>query len=315
MKIIALLPLKNDAWILRTCLESLDVIADEVIIFDDGSTDDYGVILKSFPKVVVVKRTAAEVGAINMSEVRRKLLELGRKAGGTHFIWLDADEAFSKNFFNKSKEYIVKLKPGQKLMMKWIFLWKSRDEYRVDGVFKDLYKDFIVCDDPNAVFEDKFLSEARTPGKSDDVIRIAEEDGVVLHFQYLDWRRNQLKQARYRCFELIKGERSAIRINCTYAITLGEKVKTERVPEEWSCGITFPLAGLDGGNWYLKEIFDSFDRYGIKFFEPLQIWHIEELRQEFMKRVGREPKSRVLPRWIVPLNDLKNKLKKKIHSF
>ena len=30
--------------------------------------------------------------------VRRKLLELGREHGGTHFICLDADEAVSSNF-------------------------------------------------------------------------------------------------------------------------------------------------------------------------------------------------------------------------
>ncbi len=40
MKIIALLPVKNESWILPTYLSSMKKIADEIIAIDDGSTDN-----------------------------------------------------------------------------------------------------------------------------------------------------------------------------------------------------------------------------------------------------------------------------------
>lgn len=39
MKVIALLPFKNEAWILPAYLSSIKQIADEIIALDDGSTD------------------------------------------------------------------------------------------------------------------------------------------------------------------------------------------------------------------------------------------------------------------------------------
>ena len=39
MKIIGLVPFKNEEWIFATCLASLRPVCDEVICIDDGSTD------------------------------------------------------------------------------------------------------------------------------------------------------------------------------------------------------------------------------------------------------------------------------------
>lgn len=312
MKIIALLPVKNEAWILKASLSSLSRVADEIIILDDNSTDSYAGILKNFPTVSFVKSTGRKEKFLNMSHRRMELLRLGRRAGGTHFIWLDADEIFSENFFNKAREYIYKLIPGQKIMMRWIFLWKNKDDYRVDGVFKNIYKDFIVCDRQGMEFSNKFLSENRTPGANEKLVVIDEKDGVVLHFQYLDWKKNQLKQARYRCLELIEGARSARRINATYAITVGDNlIRLEKTPDEWIRGLPFDDIHCDNnnGDWYLKEIITFFDEYGIEFFEPLQIWHIKELYDEFIKRIKREPKIKLFPPLLIKINDLKNKIK------
>ena len=40
MKVIALLPFKNEEWCLPAYLHNTKVIADEIIAIDDGSTDN-----------------------------------------------------------------------------------------------------------------------------------------------------------------------------------------------------------------------------------------------------------------------------------
>ncbi|NLZ74798.1 glycosyltransferase family 2 protein [Candidatus Falkowbacteria bacterium] len=310
MKIIALLPIKNEAWVLSACLGSLSLIADEIIILDDNSSDDYKDILSKFPKAIVFKNEVFDGQTVNMSTKRKTLLKIGRERGGTHFIWLDADEVFSDNFLLTYHKYLERMVPGQKIMMKWVFLLDHKS-YRSDGVFWEIYKDFIVFDDGTLEFKDKKLSEERTPGGGGaNSIIVPPDDGAVLHLQYLNKKRNDYKQAWYRCSELVEGKRSAKRINNTYSITIdNKKWQKNNLPEKLSSKFINNIdLRLSNDNWYIEEIIKFFDQYGIKFFEPLQIWDIEKLREEFIKRVGRKPRSKVFSKWLVYLNKIKNKI-------
>ena len=40
MKVISLLPFKNEEWVLPTYLHSIKRLSDEIIAIDDGSTDN-----------------------------------------------------------------------------------------------------------------------------------------------------------------------------------------------------------------------------------------------------------------------------------
>ena len=270
MKIIALMPVKNEDWILRTSLSSLVGFVDEIVVLNDGSADNTTDIVKHYGGIVLETKWGEEKH-INMSRRRQFLLDEGRKRGGSHFVWLDADETFSTNFLSNAKRVISLLKPGMKLSLRWVALWKSFDKYRTNGIYGNLYKDFIVCDSPEMSFGNKFLSEDRTPGPSNNIIKISENEGVVLHFQFAAWNRNQMKQVWYRCSELIEGSRSAKRINNAYSLTLDDpRAKLSFVPKSWVDGITMPVE-FESFGWHYKAIINYFDKYGIEFFEPLQI--------------------------------------------
>ncbi len=308
MKIIALIPIKNEALTLKMCLESLRPVVDEYIIFDDNSSDESVDIARSYGAFVLSNNIKNEE-IVDMSLRRQILLDEGRRHSGTHFVWLDGDEAFSSNFSKAARKCISDLLPGQKISLFWATLWKSCNQYVVGGsVYASIFKDFIVCDRPDIRFNKMFLSESRTPGPSDDIIKIPFDEGAVMHFQYVFWEKNQLKQAWYRCVELIEGSRSARRINNTYRITLDNKnIKIVDIPDEWAEGIEFPrIPERTQNSWHFKMILEFFDKYGIEFFEPLQIWHIEDLKREFIKRVGRKPKPEIFPKFIVVINDFKN---------
>lgn len=284
MKIIALVPVKNESWALPSYLSSVSKIADHIIALDDSSTDSSRDILQA-AGATVVKYDATGEKLVNMGKRRQRLLELGRDAEGTHFIWLDADETFSANFAEKAKEIISKLQPGEKLTMRWIHAWKNCENYLTDprSPFGYIWKDFIVCDTPSYSFEAKFLSEARTPGPITNPIRLSEEQGVVIHWQFARFEATQYKQALYRCTELLEGTRSVRRINHMYGITLPNDTYTKAaIPKPWMAEIDSPDTNNTGIDPYLAQIKYLFDTHGITYFEGLQIWHIPELHQLFI---------------------------------
>ncbi|MEO5357096.1 MAG: hypothetical protein H7844_07350 [Nitrospirae bacterium YQR-1] len=294
MKIIALLPVKNEAWILPTYLSSIKPVVDEIIAIDDNSTDSSREMLLSAGAVVFDNEEKVKTGWAEHS-IRVKLLHYGRQRGGTHFICLDADEAFTGNFAAKIPYYLKMLNPGQKFLMQWLALWKFPFFYRDDtSVWSNNFKDFMFCDDRKSEHDYAFLGVGRTVGKCtpENTIKISPSEGAVFHFQFVPWERFQIKQAWYRCSELIESPKEAVRINSVYAITKDDpNAKLTAVPPDWLDCLDIPenMNNLHGG-WYLDEIFNFFETYGIRFFEPLEIWHISELKNEFIKHTGREPK-------------------------
>jgi glycosyltransferase involved in cell wall biosynthesis len=317
MKIIALLLARDESAILPTYLSSVKPVVDEIIAINDRSTDNTAQILKD-AGVKVLESLEVSSRGWNEFAARQRLLELGRQNGGTHFVCLDADEALSGNFIKSGKEKILALKPGQKLFMRWPFLWKSNNYFVDDKAceFTNLYKDFIFCDRADLNFQSSFLHFGKTPGENipQNLVKISEQDGVVLHFAYADFDNAILRQAWYRCMELIRNPKDYIKINNRYYLPkAGAGFKTLAVPNDWLVGLTLPKA-LEPveSSWRLKVILGWFDEYGAEFFEPLEIWNVQELRDEFVKRVGREPKASKMHIYLQPLIQLRRNLKKKL---
>lgn len=309
MKTIALIPAKNEEILLPLCLESLKLVADEIIVYDDHSTDATAEIARKYGAHVITESYATNSGWPEY-EIRERLLLEARARKATHIISLDADEALTPNFAKVAKDYLSKLKPGDALSLRWITLWKNERNERIDGVFADLYKDFAFCDDNVSHHQYAFLGVGRIPHNlSGQHNKVPLELGGILHFQYATWGKTQIKQAWYRCSELIKNERTAKRINHTYSISLDNHyVSTKPLPQEWIVELAdvrqTPITSL----WQYQDILKFFETKGIEFFEPLEIWHIPELHHMFVEKTGREPKIKVFPKWLVYLNKIKNKI-------
>lgn len=306
MKIIALMPVKNDAWILKTTIPQLKRFSDEILCLDGYSEDNTVDLLRSMG----VKVRFQKDKEINYSKWRNELLNWGRSEGGTHFIWLDADEAFTTNFLDNYKDILSSMKEGEKISMQWLCLWKDYRVYRDDkSIWSNLYKDFIFCDDKISTFNNTTLHEGRTPNShSNKWIKIPLIKGSVLHFQFVPFKKFQMKQAFQRCREYVLNTGKARRINNKYSETLDENnVKTKQIPKEWLLGINIDddINNLDD-IYYKKSIINFFNEKGVEFFENLDIWHIPELKQLFIKELQRDPKIKKYPYFLIYLNNLKN---------
>lgn len=294
MKVVALIPFRNEARCLPTCLASLRGIADLVIGYDDGSTDNSAALFTQYGgHCLHGEARRGSWGSGGQSVIRHALLAAGRKAGGTHFVWIDADEAFTANFTITARQRMEVLPPGHKLALQWLALWKTQNAYRDDAsVWSNNFKDFIVCDDPALVYDTGFNHLGRTQGPNTDGNwhRVPLAEGAMLHFQFMDWWFFQIKQCWKRCMELVNGFEAAA-INDKYAITLDDPTaRLSPVCATWVADLPLPPRESVANPWQLGEIFDFFDQYGVEHFEPLQIWHMPELREVFVQHVGREPR-------------------------
>ena len=97
-KIVGLVPVRNEARRITFCLRALAIFTDSIIVLDDMSTDNTVVVVRGLSQECKIERIITK-SAWDRNETadRNALLVNGREIGGTHFVVIDADEAFTGN--------------------------------------------------------------------------------------------------------------------------------------------------------------------------------------------------------------------------
>jgi hypothetical protein len=297
VKIIALVPVRNEAWVLEHSLACWSAFCDIVIVNDQMSTDTTRDICRRFPKVVLLESKPADTVGGLPQQARWRLLDAARNYDGHNLLWCtDADEltppTLARSFF---EEHADDLAPRQVIECRFYNLWNSLTRYRQDlSYYGPLWKPMGFVDDRIVDYprgEVRPLHEPRMPVEtSASAIRAA--DLPILHLQWTMWNRNQMKQAWYRCIDFMDKRMTAAEVNAFYSVTLREPyVHTAPVPQSWLADVTLPDGNTDRQPaWQEADIRGWFDERGIEFFEPLEIWHLPSLRREFQQRTGRSPR-------------------------
>jgi len=78
---------------LERCLKHMSSFCDDIVVYDDGSTDDTLDILKKFTKHII---KGSKNDFLNELTHKQKLLELALSLEPTWILWLDADEVFDR---------------------------------------------------------------------------------------------------------------------------------------------------------------------------------------------------------------------------
>lgn len=302
MKIIALMPVRNEAWVLPHSLACLSSFCDVVLVNDQNSEDESREICRQFPKVVLIESRDQLI----CEQARWQLLDAARGYDGCNLLWCtDADELMSPvlatRFMSAHRD---SLPPGTVLDCLYYHLWNRADRYRsYSNKYGPYWKEIARRDDRHMDFSRARrlpLHEPRVP-LDGATGRVRAADLPVLHLQWLLAERNQMKQAWYRCRELMDGVKTAAAINDTYSATLPNPgAPTEQVPAAWVEGITFPDLAVDRlPSWQERDLLGWLATSPPDFFEPLEIWHLGVLRDAFVRRAGREPEPdrSYLPSW------------------
>lgn len=314
-KVICLMPVKNEVDLLPITLKIISQYCDAIIIADQMSDDGSREVYKKFTKVIVIDNLREG----HSNQVRWDLLKAAREFGNNNLIiCLDADEFVPPALFNKflnDQEFNV----GDSFSFPWIQLWKSVSLFNNTGVWYKNYQQIAWVDDGITDYANKVVINDHVsrvpPSFLNNCKRI---DAVpIIHLQWASWEKTQFKQVWYRCTELIKSPQNYSSINSKYAHSLDlRSARLTKVPDEWidNPGDLKAIEKLSP-TWHLQEIYRFFDQYGILFFEPLQIWHIPVLEQEFEKLAGRKPVSIQQNLLLRTIKNVKRRVVKILHSF
>ena len=309
MKVITLLPVKNEGWILRSTLKNMSDFSDHIIIADQNSTDDSLSIYKEFEKVTVIQNNNQN----HNNSVRWQLLDFARERFGNEnlIICIDADEMIQPEAIQFMKDHIVKDSTRSiSFTFPWIQLWGTTEKHRADSVWKNNYKAIAFLDDGTVDYERKKVLNDHTGRVPKCMKEIKVDRFPLLHYQYIDLRQAEIKQAWYRCSELMSGN-DPKKINHKYSVAKNDtKVVLQSAKKEWFKNLpTIQIQYDIETDWRYEEIIRWFDSKGIEFFEPLDIWHAKNLKEIFIEKIGRLPKPKKFPSWLVWLNTIKNIIK------
>lgn len=310
MKVIVTCPVKNEEWVLRYTLKNFSSFADLIIIADQSSTDKTLEICKEFEKVKVIHNHFK--GYTN--EVRFMLLDEARKEPGEKLVvCLDADEQIAPSFVEEMKQHILAKKDTKTVSFysEWLQMYGSTTTYRIDGIWKNNYKTFAFFDDPSLDYNRHYITQEHIP-RVPETSYTVQLKAPIVHLQWLARKRSETKQALYMCTERVENW-DPRKTNNRYSVAkFLDNLPLATIEEKYLDQVYFPssedLATFDKVK--LDDMLRLFKEHGSLFFEPLDIWHIKELREYFEKENGRKPyKIKVFPAWLVKINNIKNKVK------
>jgi hypothetical protein len=293
MKIIGLLPVRDEAWVLPHSLACLSAFCDVVLVSDQHSGDASRDICRRFPKVVVLESAESQIS----TRARWTLLDAARGYDGNNLLWFtDADELVApdavRGFVDRRRDRLL---PGTVVECSYVHLWTSPMRYRdANGPYAPYLKPIAFVDDRRMDYDRsrlRSIHEQRVP-MTGAAATLTVDEVTVMHLQWLLPQRSQFRQAWYRCHEWMSGDRTAAEINARYAVTLPlARVPTVDVPAAWIDGITFPDFSVDAEpSWSERDVLAWFEARTPAFFEPLEIWHITSLEQAFRRHAGRRPR-------------------------
>lgn len=282
MKLVGVLPVRNESWILRCTLPAMLTWLDEVVVLLHGCTDRSEAIVKQLAgdgggRVSRLYRDADEHW--QEMEHRQLLLEAARNRGATHIAYLDADEAVTSNVVPKMREWIGALPPGGVLQLPMIPVWSSPYQMRVDPcVWTQASLTVAVADAPGLCWKDRegYQHHNRNPrGSKLTPSPVDRGMGGGLHFQFCDQRRLRWKHRLYKMTERIRwpNRMSAQAVDREYSMALDEAgLQLSDLPEPWVAGLQLDRIQIGLAPWHRAECHRLWKKHGPKKFEGLELW-------------------------------------------
>ena len=305
-KIIGLMPVRNEEAIIEQALRALAVYTDAIVVLNDASTDSTGAIVEKLAPICHVEKIITkEVWQRDEKGDKNALLQAGRALGGTHFIFIDADELFSAECArgnNWLRRQILALKPGQAMSFPMMNVWDGVTQYRDDALCNPRHWRWRIgaawCDDGICSYDanpaggvSKQLHVYRIPCNRRGnlpVVTIVDLKYGLIHFKHANLENITIKKVWYMCLEFINAnkkqpanqQQNAENVNHFYQAEFALQADNAHyvlkpLPPAWLDYSFFNIACFTKQlTTKQEEILAWFKEYGPDYFAPLAIWHI-----------------------------------------
>ncbi len=286
VKIVAIMPVRNEDWILGMTARALLKWVDELVILDhcstDASRDIEGQLKFEDPFRVCLMRDDNPV----WDEMR--LLERARICDATHIVTVDADEILTSNLLPEIRARVAQIeRPMSVLQLPGYNLRGSIDRYHKTGIWGNRWFTVAFKDQPGAGWSGDRLHH-REPFQSFHTFQpIPQGAGGMLHLWGASERRLAAKQALYKITERIRWPGKATReIDAYYNLAMHpEASRGTGFTSQWEYAtvpngdtMSLDLVPISGGWW---AGYEDLLRYLHVEAEPWQEAECKKLVREY----------------------------------
>jgi hypothetical protein len=241
VKLIGLMPVRNEAWVLGLSLRAAMMWVDEIVVLNHCSTDETGNILREIKAEYRDRLHILEDDDPVWHEMalRQRMLQAARSLGATHLALVDADEVLTGNLLPTIRAEIERTAPGTCVMIPWRCLWRSLNSYRSDkgSAWAEGFASVWFADSKNLFWKDRdgYDFHHRHPMGANLEMRLGDSGGGLMHLQFVNWRRLRAKQALYKMTEAIRWPNYPVSlVEGRYNPAVDERgLQTAEVPLAW----------------------------------------------------------------------------------
>jgi hypothetical protein len=224
VKIVAIMPVRNEDWVLGLSARALLRWVDHLVILVHASTDR--------TLDIVTDLYMADKGRISVIYIkdpvwremahRQELLTRARLNGATHIVTIDADEVLSGNLVKHARLMVEDIPAGMVLQLPWITCRDSIYNQHGSGLWSEQHASCGFVDNPRLHWQARngYDFHQRAPmGLPEVPFRpVTHAGGGILHLQYSSRRRLLAKQALYKMTEVVRwpGRDTVATINQRY---------------------------------------------------------------------------------------------------
>lgn len=283
MKLVGIMPVRNEAWCLGLTLRAGLKWCDQIVISDHRSTDGTPGILsavtaENLARMAVNHDTRAEWHEM---EQRQALLDAARGFGATHIAILDADEILTGNLLPTIRGMIEQLPPGWLLQLPGYNLRSSLTKYHTNGIWGNRVFSAVFHDHPKLHWAGDTFHQREPQGFGPKTVQPIEQgQGGIMHLWGVSVHRLRAKHALYKVSERIRWpEKPVQHIEAMYNLwkESSERWTYAETPAEWWAPYQDlrQYVSMDDSNpWQIAEVKRLIKLNGQDAFKGLDLFGI-----------------------------------------
>jgi glycosyltransferase involved in cell wall biosynthesis len=236
MNLVALMPVRNEDWVLGLSARVALRWCDQLVILDHASTDRTPGIIQELatehPGRVISIRN--ENGLWDEMGHRQLLLETARKQMATHIAMVDADEILTANLVDRIRPIVKNLPRNSILELPGYNLRGLLTRYHANGIWGNRWFSVAFVDDPRLGWTgDRFHHRDPMGFPLQTWRHVGQGQGGIMHLWGLNERRLIAKHAAYKMIEAVRWpKKSRAEIDNLYSLAF-DPSKAPQFDQTW----------------------------------------------------------------------------------